>query len=346
MGFSFYSCLMAMITSTAMIIAIYFLKKSRLFTDAFGVSFMSMLYLLSLFRMFVAIEIPSIQIVIGESVFMPRLMDILNNCSPLTCNFGCRALYLFGSVSFLVTIVYVVTFCVRQYRFVSRVSKAENDVSPRELQLLQKTTLEVFNRKTKIKLIKSDDVSVPMVLGMVRRVVVIENRAYTDEELELILLHECMHIKNHDLWLKFLVCMFCCLYWFNPFVYLLKSDIDFVLELKCDNAVCRHLDENKKLSYAEFINNTARNCCSKQINAAVLSSRFAVNKSTEKHIYRMNNLLFEKRKCHKTPVVIVCVFMIVLYMLSYVFILEPDYSAGINSNTQTQYLVESTADQL
>jgi beta-lactamase regulating signal transducer with metallopeptidase domain len=37
-----------------------------------------------------------------------------------------------------------------------------------------------------------------------------------------------------------------CLLWWNPFVYLLKADLEQILEVNCDLQVTRHMTDNEK----------------------------------------------------------------------------------------------------
>lgn len=324
MQLSFYSCLMAMIASSAMIVVIYFLKKIKYFNNTFGVAFMAMLYLLSLVRLFVPIELPQVQ-VISDSVVLTKIMDVLENRSPLTAGLPCSMLHIFGSLSFLVTLILLLAFTIKQLRFVLSVVRTKNYATKKEQKMLKDISREVFGRKTMMRLIKSRDVSSPMVVGVLRSTVIIPDKNYKNEELELILYHECTHLKNHDLWLKLLVHIYCCVYWFNPIVYLLKSDIDFLLEVKCDSAVCRRLSEEKKLDYAKLVNDTARDCVVKRKRGALVTFGFA-STSTLRHICRMNSMLKPKTKKPLIPTAIVLGIMIVICMASYLFIWQPDYS--------------------
>ena len=59
----------------------------------------------------------------------------------------------------------------------------------------------------------------------------------SEQQQYYILLHELCHYKKRDLWVKLGIQFFCCLLWWNPLVYLLKSSVDQLLELRCDRQV-------------------------------------------------------------------------------------------------------------
>lgn len=345
MQLSFYSCLMAMIASSTMIVVIYFLKKTKYFANTFGVWFMALLYILSFFRLLVPVEIPSVQIVLGDSVVLPSVMDLLENRSELTAGLPCKAMYILGSISVVVTIVLLLTFFIRQLRFVLAILHTENHATENEQRMLSSISRRVFSRRTMMKLVKSDFVSVPMVVGVLRSVVVVPNKEYSFDELELILYHECTHLKNHDLWLKLLVHIYCCVFWFNPIVYLLKSDIDFILEVKCDNAVCRRLSEERKLDYAKLVNDSARGYQNRRDNAYLMTAGFA-STNTSRHICRMNSMLKPFSTGLKLPTMVVSLIMAAICVLSYVFIWQPDYSNSDELNVTSSIVSDISYSEL
>ena len=331
MQLSFYSCLMAMLASTAMIIVIYFLKKSKYFANTFGVWYMALLYLFSFIRLVMPFGFEKAQI-ISDSFMLPKLMDVLENRTEFTAHLPYSMLGILGRVSFVVTAVLISVFTYRQLRFISSLVKTENFATRKEQELLDKISSEVFSRKTNMTLIKSNDVSTPMVVGLLKSTVVIPNREYDSDELQLILYHECTHLKNHDLWLKLLVNIYCCVYWFNPFVYLLKADMDFILEVKCDTAVYRKLSKEKRLDYAKLVNDNVRNNVKGKERFSLMTSGFS-SVSTLRHICRMNNLLNPNSKGPTLPIAIVSLVMVVIFLSSYAFILKPDYSKQVESGT-------------
>lgn len=327
MHLSFYSCLVATIASTAMIIVVYCLKKSKYFANTFGVWYMALLYLFSFIRLLVPFEFDKAQIV-GDSLMLPKVMDVLENRSVLTAHLPCSMLSIFGSVSLVVSFVLIFLFFFRQFRFVYLLAKTENFATQEEQEMLNKISRDVFLRGMQIKLIKSNNVSTPMVVGVLKNTVVIPNREYTGDELQLVLYHECTHLKNHDLLLKLLLRIYCCVFWFNPFVYLLKADMDFIVEVKCDTAVCRKLSVEKKLDYAKLVNDNARSCVKSKKHFALINSGFS-SVSTSRHICRMNNLLYPNSKGPALPIAMISFLMVAIFLLSYAFVLQPDYSENV-----------------
>lgn len=323
-----YSFLMATVASSIMIVAIYFLRKTRLFADTFGVNFMLLLYALSFVRMFVPVEIPAVQTVINDRYILAPIMDVLENRAGFTESWNIPATYILGGVLSTVSLVLLAVLFIRQCGFISYIKKQKNLATPAEMEKLNNVAKTVFGNDKKLTLIKCDAVGTPMVTGMLSSVVLLPDYAYTDSELDMVFLHECTHIKNKDLLLKFLVHVYCCLFWWNPFVYLLRADMDFILELKCDNNACASLGELRKLDYIQAINNCARNAVvSKKKTPVLVASGFATMDGTQRHTYRLNNLLSPVYRTWKARLmtVVASLVMVLICVLSFLFIWQPAY---------------------
>ncbi|MGO0985105.1 M56 family metallopeptidase [Clostridioides difficile] len=81
---------------------------------------------------------------------------------------------------------------------------------------------------------------------------------YTLKELEWIFRHELIHFKNKDLYIKYLMLFLKCIYWFNPFMYIIDKIIDLDCELYCDERVLKNNSIEDKKEYALIIINIMR----------------------------------------------------------------------------------------
>ena len=85
-------------------------------------------------------------------------------------------------------------------------------------------------------------VSVPMVIGVVRPMILLPFSlavGVTDEQLELILLHELAHIQRYDLAVNLLQRLIEALLFFHPAVWWLSRQVSLEREQACDDAVLR-----------------------------------------------------------------------------------------------------------
>ncbi|MFR0733999.1 MAG: M56 family metallopeptidase [Oscillospiraceae bacterium] len=98
-------------------------------------------------------------------------------------------------------------------------------------------------------------VSTVMMVGFTKPVILLppQSMQLPASQLHCILLHELYHYRSRDLWLKLGIRIFCCLLWWNPLVYLFKSSVDQILELRCDKHVCSRLSKLEQLQYSSAL---------------------------------------------------------------------------------------------
>lgn len=107
--------------------------------------------------------------------------------------------------------------------------------------------------KKNIGLIRCHFISTSMVTGFLRPVVLLPNRDFDDDELQLIFAHELTHLKQRHLLLKLLACFVTALHWFNPFVYLMNSAMQADVETACDETVLKNATISDRQFYGEVI---------------------------------------------------------------------------------------------
>lgn len=76
---------------------------------------------------------------------------------------------------------------------------------------------------------------------------------YPETDLYLILKHELMHYKQHDIEAKALMFLVQTLYWFNPFVHLMSNKFNEAIEMNCDEYVISGDDVVYRNRYVETI---------------------------------------------------------------------------------------------
>lgn len=100
------------------------------------------------------------------------------------------------------------------------------------------------------------DVDTPMTLGLLRPVVLLP-RAFSEEDLPLVLRHELCHIKRGDLWYKALFLLCAALHWFNPLVWKLARVAGETVELCCDGDVVAGQDAGFRKRYGQVLLHSA-----------------------------------------------------------------------------------------
>lgn len=336
---TFYSFLMATLASCLMIVITYFLKKTRFYTIVFNVPFLILIYVLSFARMFIPIEFPDFQYIIQDEYVLAPVIDVLENRTDWTVNLPILVMDIFGIVFTTISAILIAVFVVRQLMYMRRVRICSVELTEREQVLFDKAVVSVFGKKKNVRLVKTGIVNGPMVTGFLNNTVLLPCDDYSDKELEFIFVHECTHLKNKDIWLKLLIHIYCCIFWWNPFAYLLKADVGFLLELKCDKKVCFTLDEERKLDYMLTVNDNVRRLLEKKVKRAPLvSSGFAFANGTKLHKIRMNTMLNPRKNTKSTIAccVLISVLIATIWVASFVIIWQPSYTIRNSEKLQAE----------
>ena len=146
-----------------------------------------------------------------------------------------------------------------------------------------------LNSTPRIRLCKA--VSTPMLFGFIRPVLLLPNGDYSDEELGVILRHELVHYKRHDILYKLILTAANCVYWFDPLVYLMAGAANRDIELACDADVVKGHDMEYRQGYCMAILNVVHN---KRQRTAPLSTCFIISRRVIKE--RFKDILSFKKK--------------------------------------------------
>ncbi len=98
-----------------------------------------------------------------------------------------------------------------------------------------------------------ENASSPFLVGIVRPILILPAREFTDEQLNNILRHEMMHLKRCDILYKWAAVFVKCLHWFNPMIWVAAKQINTECEISCDMAVTRNLSRDEEISYIDTL---------------------------------------------------------------------------------------------
>ena len=173
-------------------------------------------------------------------------------------------------------------------RAVRRWSKTVNDdMMIRFFREIKKSTGK--KRKLDIKICRA--ISTPMLFGLIKPTLLMPDRSYTEQELNVILSHELIHFKRNDILYKFLITVANCINWFNPFVYIMANAANRDIELVCDSEVVKNHDMKFRCDYCSVILNMIHN---RKTYTTPLSTCFIISKKVMKE--RFSQILDIKKK--------------------------------------------------
>jgi len=154
---------------------------------------------------------------------------------------GASGILLFGSISFLVTL--------------RRFKRSRHPVGDELTTTLAQIAREVRLRRVPRVWIASA-IHSPAVTGFLRPTLLLPaqfDRSFTPSEARLVLKHELMHLKRHDLPLNAVLCVLMALHWFNPLLWLAFFKARLDREAACDAQVLQNDSADRRREYGHAL---------------------------------------------------------------------------------------------
>lgn len=158
------------------------------------------------------------------------------------------------SLGFLVCCYFILRDKIKNYRVV----QDDEIIDVAECIKYEYQKIHNDKRPRRFELVYGSNSSSPVVFGLIKHYIVIPDIQLKRQEWYYILKHEMAHCYFGDLWLRVICEAVTALYWWNPFIYMLRKQITRLQEFRVDFAVIRKLDELQKLGYLECLINIAK----------------------------------------------------------------------------------------
>ena len=255
MNVSVFSLLMSVLWSSLIILVAHLLRRKAFFLRRVGAPVLVVFYLLSVGRMVLPVEFPFSREVPLRSWFSTAVQAVCIEEHQLG-DFGWTWAQAACLCWAAVGIILLLWFSFRYWRAVRRMTQslARDPLAEEILQSIRKES----KRSLKVQVFRTERASTPMGVGIFRRKIILPCGDIPQRELEYILRHEYTHFLHGDLWVKLLTQVYCCLFWWNPLVYLLRRDLPQILEIRCDMAVTKDYTVSQKAEYLQTIVNSLK----------------------------------------------------------------------------------------
>ena len=118
-----------------------------------------------------------------------------------------------------------------------------------------KEWLDGHQLKRKMEIRQFSGIMTPMTYGLFHPIILLpENTDWENkQQLQYILYHEYVHIRNYDAALKILAAAALCIHWFNPMVWVMHILFNRDIELTCDESVVYKFGSENRSAYAKML---------------------------------------------------------------------------------------------
>lgn len=324
MQITFFSILMTFFWSSVLIVLFYLLRKKFALLDVCGITGIIFLYIFCMVRMFLPIEFPWTKIITNDSLYnwLYSLLwrEILNV-------FG-KKIFIYQIILFswvFIALYLMVKYLVQYIRIASYFDSLKVTDDLEMIEVLNEIQQKA-KRKKRITLVKTAVVRVPCCFGIFKKRIILPDKKYSYDELYYIILHEYSHLINNDMLLKIMTNIICFVYWWNPFVYLLKKDLIQGMEIRCDQVVVGQLNTNRRSEYLQVL---FKEFCTSGKEEDAKKDTTVIMQLMEKHsqslIERFEIVADIKKKTDKFMDLLVCIAAIGILIISYSFQIQSKF---------------------
>lgn len=263
--------------------------------------------------------------IINFNLIFNTLQKFLNISVPLIVYDGVEVVHILLSIWIIVSMIFLIQLVLNYFRLNRNIANL-SCINDEKLDEILREIGQEEKKSLKVEVIKSQGVDTPMGVGIIRKKILIPDREYDSRDLFHILRHEYMHHKNRDLFVQLLVNILCVLYWWNPFVYLLRRDIEHSFEMRCDQMVVRGMNDEEIAEYLETLLKMFR--LKKECNNSEkhVTGALGILRSNREDIRsRFQTLVRESAFDYKTyGKQVAATIMVIILIVSYAFIMQPE----------------------
>jgi len=202
-------------------------------------------------RMFIPFDFPFVH-VFKVSAILPNIYFFLYDPILLYKHFAFSIFDIFTFIWLSGSAVCVIKM-ILSYFFIRRTIHKLSKPCKENLNHTLQKVLGQYKVSVCFQLVISDQVTIPLVFGILNPYIVLPDITLNDEEWYYILSHEIAHYYHGDLIVKFMLELFHAVCWWNPLYYFIKHQISKLLEVNTDIKVTQNYDEIQTLSYVECL---------------------------------------------------------------------------------------------
>ncbi|QDP00006.1 M56 family metallopeptidase [Thalassotalea sp. PS06] len=196
---------------------------------------------------------------VGQS--LPWVQDFVQSTQNIILSQGftktLQISHLFAIGWLLIVSILLIKFAI-EFSWAQAVRRQQVLAPTNELQQQFSRLVEQLKMTRRAQLLLSFHISSPMTLGFLKPVILLPAQLVTGlskEQLELVLLHELVHIKRYDYAVNLAQALIELLLFFHPAVHWIGRQIRLERECICDQQVLKH--KNDTLSYARLMTDLA-----------------------------------------------------------------------------------------
>lgn len=305
MRFSASSFLITLTVTSVLILFMNLILTSHKGHKLFKADFIELFIVITVLRLLIPLEYPFTKTVTALNSVMNPVMTFLLRTKVYKAEVWkwIILIWIIGSLIALIKVILTYINGERTYREIRHNGK------------------EICNIED-IPVLVSSSIHEPMIMSL-HKVILLPEIELDEDQLNFVLKHELLHIKNHDGLLKLIVNVFCAIYWWFFPMYFFKKDFQLFQEVRVDYMLTKECSNEEILNYANVLIAVKEKIS--DIPSKDICSCF-VSESTSILSYRVDYLI--EGTYRKKTSVILMLLLAVLPFLTNSIIFEPHYDSS------------------
>lgn len=329
MTVTLFSVITSILLCNIYITSIALMRRRNEFILRFSLIPLALLIVAGIFRIVFVIEFPY-TIVIGSEVILPTILNFLNK-ELFAVYKGIISIHIYDLLLGIWIIGSIYNFHKYVLQSIKLYSSFHSLPSTHDMRIItcMNEIMMESNKNTKIKIIQSEEIIIPMITGYFRPVICLPDIQFLDDELKNILLHEWTHFLHKDAWVKLFVYFISVVFWWNPFVHILKQELNHILEIQCDLSITSKMNEASRINYLEsilkIIKSSRKSALPQDIpmNCAALVSTNKTKKIEQRFTLVLGYDSYKKQRIFQ--VILLCSMILLSFLASYKIVIQPRY---------------------
>lgn len=335
MSITLYSCINSIVMTVLLLSFIRFIRKHYTFVNISEVQLFIKLYILCFIRLLfpidfnftIGISLKGIFSFLFELIIYKEFSFLNRSFTLLTCIIFC---------AFLISLFKVLAFIIHYFTLLESISKSIQWEYQLPDHILKKIE-DIFGILPNCKIYKVPFVTTPLVIGILKKRILLPTTIYSDTELYYILLHEFTHLHNKDLFPKITLELISSFFWWIPFHTFIKSDIDQLIEIKCDKNVISKLDKKAQIEYMNTLISVIRSADSIDSKLPKASLSFAIRENHYAIVERFKLMTTSQASPYTLKNIVIFTCSTFLIICSYIFVPFPHFDAPNNEIIESGY---------
>lgn len=319
------------------------MRRRNSFLIHFSIVPLALLTVVGIFRLFCSVEL-SATVVLPSEIILPAVIDFFT--MPLFTAFdGVVAIHIYD----VLLAVWAVGSIYNLQKYICQSIQLNNSVDvvhgTQDMRIIScmDEIIAKSRENMKVKIIQSKEISIPMVTGFFKPTIYLPDIQFLDYELKNILLHEWTHFLHKDTWIKLSMYLISSVFWWNPFVHLLKRELNHVLEIRCDLRITSQMNVKDRIRYLESILKVIKSADKKNFQHTIpVNSTALVSTSKTKKIEQRFRLVLEydpKKKQHIFSIFLFCGLILLSLFASYKFMIQPRYFPTVEAGYEETFII-------